>query len=250
MSVNSDSRTVDRNRKEKTGYQHAKYKTKRAFLRLLLRAIAFTFLIKLVKVEGLDNIPKRGPAILLINHIAFVDPIVIVHVVPRNIVPLAKIEVYHYPVIGIFPRMWGVIPIRREEVDRRAIQNALDVLRAGEIVLVAPEGTRGSTLQRGKEGVAYLASRSGAPIVPVMLEGTPDFPTLPFTERWRKGGVHVRFGRPFHYRPDLKKANREQLRLMTDEAMYILATILPEQRRGVYTDLSRATQETIEWFKM
>jgi 1-acyl-sn-glycerol-3-phosphate acyltransferase len=247
MSVNSNSRLADRNHRGQTRYDHTKFEIRRRFLRLLLKGIAFTILIRLVKVEGLDHLPKRGPAILLINHIAFVDPIVIIHVVPRNIVPLAKIEVYDYPIIGIFPRLWGVIPVRREEVDRRAIQNALGVLRAGEIVLVAPEGTRGTELQQGKEGIAYLASRSGAPIVPVMLEGTPDFPTLPITEKWRKGGVKVKFGQPFRYRSDLKKANRDQLRLMTDEAMYVLASILPEQRRGVYADLSRATQETIQW---
>lgn len=243
--MNSDIVKLEQGKKEKIQYEHAKYETQRRFLRFLLRTIAFTLLIKLVKVEGLENIPKRGPAILLINHIAFVDPIVVLHVVPRNIVPLAKIEVYDYPVIGIFPRLWKVIPIRREEVDRRAVQNALAVLKAGEIILVAPEGTRGSMLQRGKEGVAYLASRSGAPIVPVMLEGTPDFPTLPLTEKWSEGGVYVRFGRPFRFRPDLKRANREQLRLMTDEAMYILAALLPESRRGVYSDLSKATRDTI-----
>jgi 1-acyl-sn-glycerol-3-phosphate acyltransferase len=130
-----------------------------------------TLLVKLDRVEGLNNVPETGPGILLINHIAFVDAIVVMHVVPRNIIPMAKVEVYEYPVIGIFPRIWGVIPVRREEVDRRAVQQALDVLRAGEIILVAPEGTRNPQLQRGKEGMAYLASRSGAPIIPVAVEG-------------------------------------------------------------------------------
>ena len=89
---------------------------------------------------------------MMINHIAFVDPIVVLHLLPRNIVPMAKIEVYNYPIVGIFPRMWGVIPVRREEVDRRAIQGALDVLRAGEIILVAPEATRSPQLNRVKRG--------------------------------------------------------------------------------------------------
>ncbi|NIP43465.1 MAG: hypothetical protein GWN61_16645, partial [candidate division Zixibacteria bacterium] len=65
-------------------------------------------------------------------------------------VPLAKIEVYDLPFVGLFPKIWGVIPIRRDEVDRRAVQRSLAVLRAGEIILVAPEGTRNESLQTGK----------------------------------------------------------------------------------------------------
>jgi len=64
---------------------------------------------------------------------------------------------------------------------------------------------------------------------------------------WKKPGARVRFGKPFCYRPELKRPSREKLRQMTDEAMYILASMLPEHRRGVYSDLSKATQETIEW---
>lgn len=228
-------------------YNHSKWEAQRNILRFLLKAIGFTLLIKLDRVEGLENIPKVGPAILLINHIAFVDPIVVVHVAPRNIVPMAKIEVYNYPLIGIIPRLWGVIPVRREEADRRAIQQAMDVLRAGEIVLVAPEGTRNPRLQKGKVGAAYLASRCGVPIVPVAIEGTVGFPSLPFSKRWRQPGVVVHFGRPFRFRSDLTHAGREQLRLMTDEAMYILASMLPENRRGFYAELSKATQNTIEF---
>ena len=230
----------------KEGYFHERWRTKRRFLRFLLKTIAFSSLVKIERVEGLQNIPKTGSAILFFNHIAFVDPIVMVYVVPRDIVPLAKIEVYDYPIIGIFPQLWGVIPVRREEVDRRAIKRALDVLAAGEILLVAPEGTRNDELQPGKEGLAYLASRSGAPVLPVMMEGTPGFPALPISKRWRQPGVHVRFGRPFHYRPELKRAGRDLLSKMLDEAMYRLAAIIPENRRGVYSDLSRATQDTLE----
>lgn len=239
-------RSLGKERTGKEGYLHDDWRTKRRILRFLLKTIAFSFLIKIERVDGLQNIPKSGPAILFFNHIAFVDPIVLVYVVPRYIVPLAKIEVYDYPFIGIFPQLWGVIPVRREEVDRRAIKRALDVLAAGEILLVAPEGTRNHELQPGKEGLAYLASRSGAPVLPVMMEGTPGFPALPFSKRWRQPGVHVRFGRPFRYRPELKRAGRDQLSKMLDEAMYCLASMIPENRRGVYSDLSRATQDTLE----
>jgi 1-acyl-sn-glycerol-3-phosphate acyltransferase len=243
MTVDS----LERDRPLSAEYNHARYAARRRVLRFLLHWGGFTLLAKLDRVEGLENVPAEGPAILMINHIAFIDPIVVLHVVPRYIVPLAKIEVYSYPVVGIFPRLWGVIPVRREEVDRRAIQQSLEVLRAGEIILVAPEGTRGPALKQGKEGVAYLASRSGAPIVPVAVDGTQGFPALRFTRRWKGPGARVRFGRPFRYRPEFRRAGREQLRQMTDEAMYVLAGLLEPERRGVYADLTKATQETIEF---
>jgi 1-acyl-sn-glycerol-3-phosphate acyltransferase len=229
-------------------YDHSRWETRRRILRFLIKAIGFTLLAKVDRVEGLENIPPEGPAILMINHIAFIDPIAVLHVIPhRNIVPMAKIEVYDYPFVGIFPRLYGVIPVRREEVDRRAIQMAFDVLRAGEIILVAPEAHRHTELQRGKEGAAYLSSRSEAPIIPVAIDQTIGFPALRFSKRWAGAGAFIRFGRPFRFHPELKRANREQLRLMTDEAMYLLAEMLPEYRRGVYGDLSQATQETIEF---
>ena len=228
-------------------YDHARWETRRRVLRFLIARIGFTLLAKLERVEGLENIPAHGPAILMINHIAFVDPIAILHVLPRNIVPMAKVEVYNFPLLGFLPRMWGVIPVRREEVDRQALQQALDILKAGEILLVAPEGTRHNPLQDAKVGVAYLASRSGVLVIPAAIDGTPGFPSLRTSPRWREPGIVIRFGRSFHFQSTFRRPSRGQLRQMTDEAMYVLAALLPEHRRGAYADLSRATQETIVW---
>lgn len=231
---------------DRPAYNHAAHETTRRFLRFLIRVIGFNFLAKLSTVEGLENIPASGPALLMMNHIAFVDSLTVMHVSPRQIVPMAKVEVYDYPGIGIFPRLWGVIPVRREEFDRRALQGALDVLEAGEMVLIAPEATRSNQLQDGKEGVAYLASRANVPVVPIGIDGSPGFPAFRTSKRWKGPGISVRFGRPFRYHPLPGRPDRYQLRLMTNEAMYMLASLLPEHRRGVYSDLSKATQETLE----
>lgn len=231
-------------------YNHQEFEARRRFLRFLIRYIGFTLLVKMDSVTGLENLPAKGPGILMINHISFVDPIVVLHLVPkRNIVPMAKVEVYDYPVIGIFPRLWGVIPVRREEADRRAIQMALDVLKAGELILIAPESTRSPQLQEAKEGVAYLASRSGAPVIPVAVEGTPGYPTIRYSKRWRGPGVKIEFGPAFRYKPELERPDRAVMRKMTDEALYVLSALLPPQRRGFYSDLSRASQDTIEFIK-
>jgi 1-acyl-sn-glycerol-3-phosphate acyltransferase len=229
------------------GYNHADWQAKRNFLRFLIRTIGFTLLAKLNRVEGLENVPSSGPCLLMINHIAFIDPFVVLHVLPRNITPLAKAEVYNYPVIGIFPKLWGVIPVHREEFDRRAVQEVLSVLKAGEIVLVAPEATRGPALKEGKEGIAYLASRAHVPVIPTAVDGTIGFPALRGTAPWQGPGASVRFGEPFIFKPEYRHARREELRKMTDEAMYILAGLLPPHRRGIYADLDTASQDTIEW---
>lgn len=242
LQIKQLRRTSDSETKE---YIHERYHLRRRILKSLLRWIGFSLLAKIDHVEGIENFPASGPAIMIINHLAFIDSIVALFVSPRDIVPLAKIEVYNYPIVGFIPKLWGVIPVRREEFDRRAIQQVMQVLGAGEIVLVAPEGTRGPQLRRGKEGVAYMASRSGAQVIPVAIDGTEGFPALRGTSSWRKGGAVIKFGAPFTYDPSLQRAKGEQLRLMTDEAMYILAGMLPESRRGYYSDLSKATQSSI-----
>lgn len=228
-------------------YNHQVYEKRRRFLRFLLKYVGLTLLAKEGTAEGIENIPSEGPAIIMINHIAFIDPISVLHHVPRNIVPMAKIEVYNYPIVGIFPKLYGVIPVRRGEIDRQAIHSALDVLKAGEIILVAPEGTRNPQLIEAKEGVAYLASRGNAPIIPTAVDGTEGYPALPFSSTWKNQNPVYRFGQPFKYREEYKRAKSELLRKMTDEAMYILAAMLPPERRGYYADLENATADTIEW---
>jgi 1-acyl-sn-glycerol-3-phosphate acyltransferase len=226
------------------GYNHSRFEGRRRILRWMLDHLAFNLLMKYDGAEGVDKVPNDGPVIIYFNHIAFVDPIIILSSLPRNVVPLAKIEAFKYPVWGIFPRIWDVILVRREEVDRQAIRKALDVLKAGEIVLIAPEGTRHRELQQAKGGLAYLATRSGAPLVPVTVEGTDQFPMLlPFLAR--KSGAKARFGEPFRFKKSGTKPTRDDLSQMTDEAMYILADMLPQNRRGHYGDLDLATRDTI-----
>ncbi len=225
-------------------YDHARHEPVRRVLRWLITNIGFRWLAKLDRIEGLENLPPAGPAILMINHIAFIDPIVVLGNLPRNIVPMAKIEAYQIPILGIFPYLWDVIPVRRGEVDREALMKALAILKAGEIVLVAPQGTRQPALSQAKEGIAYLAHKSGAPIIPVAIEGTKGFPSIS-KKRWSEPGAVVTLGKPFRFKPVAGRLPREALRQMTDEAMYRLAAMLPEGRRGFYSDLSKATSEYV-----
>lgn len=227
-------------------YDHSSFEGRRRALHWMVRNIGFRVLLKYKGVSGLENLPASGPAILMINHIAFVDPVVVMGSLPRMIVPMAKIEAYDVPVWGIFPRLWGVIPVSRGEIDRKALRMAMEVLAAGEVILVAPEGTRGKSLGEGKEGVAYLAARSASPVIPVAIDGTEGFPSI-FPIGWWRAGASIRLGSPFRFKAAGERLGRDQLRVMTDEAMYVLASMLPEARRGVYADLTQATQQTLEF---
>jgi 1-acyl-sn-glycerol-3-phosphate acyltransferase len=131
-------------------------------------------------------------------------------------------------------------------VDRDALENSLSVLRAGELLLVAPEGTRTPALIEAKDGVAFLGAQTGAPIIPVAVEGTEGFPSIS-RRRWAMPGVRIRFGKPFKFRVPKGRIPREWLHKMTREAMYRLAEILPPERRGYYSDMRMATTETIEF---
>lgn len=231
-----------------SGYDHARYERTRRVLRWMIDNIAWRFLARLDydRIGGLEYLPPTGPAILMINHIAFVDPIVVLGNLPRNVVPLAKAEVYRIPVWGIFPKLWNVIPVHRAELDRRALARALDVLAAGEVILLAPEATRHDALGEAREGVAYLGHKSGAPIIPVAVENTAGYPTIVGPWNRHKPRAYFRLGPAFRYKPYAGRLPRERLRLMTDEALYQLSALLPEHRRGHYADLSLATTETIE----
>ena len=212
----------------------------RRLLNVVLR-ILFKICLRL-EVVGRENIPSEGPVIYMINHVSFLDPIVIGGVSPREVVMMSKIENFDLPVWGIFIKLYGCFPVRRGEVDLYATRYALKVLRGGEILLMAPEGTRSPThqLQPGHDGMAFLALRADAPIMPVAVTGGQYFG--PNMKRLRPTPVKVVFGKSFRLRSKQGRVKRDSLHKMTEETMYQLAAILPPEYRGVYSDLDSATK--------
>jgi 1-acyl-sn-glycerol-3-phosphate acyltransferase len=227
-----------------TSYVHDQWKGIRNFLRFLMDHIAFRYLAKIDCVVGVENIPREGPGIIYMNHTSLIDAVTVVNSVKRDVVPVARFDFGNVPLWGIFPKLWGVIPIKRGEVDRTALEKAVQVLESGELLLYLPEGHRSPAIKRAKDGMAYLVSRTGAPVIPAAVYDVEGFPSLS-PKRWAQPGAHIRFGIPFHFRLPEGKVTREYLRKMTDEAMYRLAALLPPERRGYYGDLDQATAETI-----
>jgi len=183
------------------------------------------------KVEGLANVPAKGPVILASNHLAFVDNIVIPMVLPRRVNFLAKAEYFQVPGLkGVLMRAFfgglGHIPVQRGHgrAARAALDMAEEVLARGGAFAIYPEGTRSldGRLYRGHAGVARIALATGAPVVPVALIGTdqvqPSGRGLP-----RIRPITVRFGEPLDFsRYDGMAASTMIHRTVTDEIMYAI----------------------------
>jgi len=178
-----------------------------------------------VKVEGRENLPAHGPVILASNHRSFLDSIFLPLVLRRRVTFVAKAEYFDDPKTAWFFRGVGQIPIRREggSASERALASASEVLAAGGVFGIYPEGTRtrDGLLHRGHTGVARLALRTGSPVVPVGLIGTDDIQPVDKKMPRLFRRVTVRFGEPLDASRYLDfEVERLALRELTDEVMY------------------------------
>ena len=129
----------------------------------------------------------------------------------------------------------------RFNADIGAIRQVLARMKAGGILVIAPEGTRSKTetMAEGKPGVAYLAMKAGVPIVPVGLVGTEDRAVVEQLKQLKRSEIKIIVGRPFNL-PVIQRANREEvLKQYTDEIMCRIGALLPEKYRGVYANHPR-----------
>lgn len=182
-----------------------------------------------------EHLPRTGGVIVMINHINWADPFVVLAALSRPITPMAKVEAFEDWRIRWLVEPYGAIPVHRGAVDLQAVKSATEVLNEGGVVLISPEGTRSKTggLIQGQEGLAFLATRTGAWIVPTGIVGTPDI--LPALKRLRRAEVTITLGPPFKLEA-AGSTSRAQLQALTDYAMRQLAAVLPAHMRGVYAD--------------
>ncbi len=196
-----------------------------------------------VRVEGaIDQIPHVGPVLVAANHASNLDPIVIAaSLMPRlgrRLQWLGKKELFDWPILGWVATNGGVHPVDRSTADVEAYRLAKRILDEGHALFVFPEGTRSpdGRLQEARDGVAVLALRTGAPIVPVAIAGS--FAVWPRGQRLPHPGgrVTVRVGVPFRLDDELpadldRKAAKSQA---TDVIMRRIAALLPPGQRGRY----------------
>ncbi len=157
------------------------------FLWLVLR---FWYrLVLRVRLEGREQVPRGQAFVVCSNHISWQDPMLLGALMPRQVFFMAKAEVFASPVGGAILRTVGAFPVRRGTADRGAIRHALDLLASRRPVVVFPEGTRSrdGRLGTAEPGAALLALWADALVLPVAISG-----------RYRRGGLRVAIGRPFH----------------------------------------------------
>jgi 1-acyl-sn-glycerol-3-phosphate acyltransferase len=196
----------------------------------------------------LVQVPNQGPLILVGNHVTFLEvPLIYTHLRPRLVTYFAKAEAWDNPFFGWLFDVWGAIPLQRGEADISAMRAALKALRQGRIMALAPEGTRSGhgRLQRAHPGVVMLALRSGAPLQPMAHTGGENFKrNLP---RLRRTDFKILIGNPFHIETGDIRVTSEIRQAIADEIMYQMAAMLPAKYRGVYSDLSSATEKYLRF---
>ncbi|WP_431818378.1 lysophospholipid acyltransferase family protein [Gordonia jacobaea] len=195
------------------------------------------------EVEGLENLPERGPAILASNHLAVMDSFFLPLMVPRRIYFLAKAEYFNGTGIKGRFQAWFYTAVGQIPIDRTGAEAAADALKAarrqletGNLMGMYPEGTRSpdGNLYKGKTGLARVALDTGVPVIPVAMIGTNTF-NPPGTVLPRPTRVKVKIGKPLNFaRYEGMQGNRFIERAVTDEIMYELMQLSGQQYVDIY----------------
>lgn len=216
--------------------KYAVYRGMQAVVRPALRA-AYGF-----EVTGAHYMPRRGPVLVVANHLHNFDPVVLGAALPRPILYMAKEELFTHPAFSWFIRGFGAYSVRRGTPDRAALRQTRVLLAQGLVVGLFPEGTRGLSGQLGapQPGVALVAFQAGAPVLPVGISGTE---TLPFDAKAAgragagRGGnrprPRVAIGQPFTL-PPATRHDKAALAAAGDRIMREIAALLPPEYRGNY----------------
>lgn len=222
-----------------------KYKTIRSIVRFTMNLIADVEIVGMDKVlDSMDKFPE-GNAMLAANHLGRLDTAVLLYALDREDIILAVAEKYkNHPIYGAMGRAVDAVWLNRFEVDYSALREILARMKKGGLMVIAPEGTRSKTetLQEGKMGVAFLASKSGYPVIPVSLIGTGDRTVLANIKRFRRSKIKAVAGEPITIEIPNGKGREQAMREATDEIMCRIAANLPEEYRGYYKDYPRVKE--------
>lgn len=149
-----------------------------------------------IRIEGRQNLPETGPALIACNHRSLLDPPLVGSLLPEEAGFVAKAELFEVPVLAGLIRSLNAIPIDRRKLSLEKMDELAEFLGTGKFLLYFPEGTRqpaGQLAARAKVGVGVLLSKQPVPVIPAYVEGTE----TPIRSLLRRGRMRVAFGRPF-----------------------------------------------------
>ncbi len=194
-------------------------------------------------VTGQEAMPPYGPLLVASNHLSLNDAGTLVVALPRQVVFLAKKELWEKPIGRFYCNAVGAVRLDRARGGGEALRYALAALQEDKAILMFPEGRISPTaqLQRGRTGLAWLALKTQAPILPVGIAGTEKFASwhMPVPLASWQVNIGTPFTPPFVEGP----ITRQLLTSVTDMAMERIAALLPESYRGDYADALRPSPD-------
>ncbi len=219
-----------------------------------LTARLITFLIKIFlfiicKIDNreLKSIPKEGPLLIVFNHINFLEvPIIYFSLQPRNIGAIAKKENWDNWFLRILSNAWGGIPIDRDKPKRSTFKEVERAFENKKIICIAPEGTRSETgiLGQGHMGVVFMALHYHVPILPMVHYGVENYRQN--IKKFKRTQITFKVGKPFRLISENSRDKSIQLE-MSNQIMLRLASMLPENYRGIYKNLDSISDKYIEY---
>ena len=191
-----------------------------------------------VEIKGQENLPQKGPLLVVGNHFSFIDPVAFVRIARWPIEFLGGAEFAHAPGwVRFLPWMWGYYPLYRGTGSTYALKAAEAILSQGGVLGIFPEaGNWAEVLRPARPGTAFLATLTGAPLIPVGIHGLNDlFPAL---GKGKRAKVTFNIGKPFGpFKVNSRgRERREQLDEIGHEIMRRIAELLPPHKRGHYSD--------------
>ena len=210
-----------------------------ATIHILLRIICK------VDAEQLDKIPLKGPYIIAMNHTNFLEvPMIYTHLLPRKVIGIAKKETWKGGFLKWMANTWEGISVDREGQTIDTFRQSRKVLKDGCFLIITPEGTRShdGKLRIGKPGVISIALRSKVPIIPVVHFGGEHIGKN--LKSFRRTKFTFKVGIPIILHP-AGKTDHDKRKYFTDQLMYRLAELLPEENRGVYSNLENISKNEI-----
>lgn len=206
----------------------------RAFSHGLIKLVAKICLN--VTSEGMENFPRTGPVLVVINHLGDSDVPALISKLPLPPDALGKIELYDVPILGKLMDWYGIIWLHRGQADTRALRTALKGFSENRIIVIAPEGRYSVTgaLEQGNGGAAFLAYKSGAAILPIAITGTENENVYGHIKKFRRAHVHVKVGKMFKLNEQVS-GRQEAVAQGTRQIMQALAGLLPEKYHGAYS---------------